>query len=48
MTQGKYISIYIKPADLPAFEWAKTVERLSLSEVIARALLEYKDKVREN
>lgn len=38
------ISLYIKPADRAIFEWAKTVPRLSLSEVIARALIEYKDK----
>ena len=44
MTNRDNISLYIKPADRAIFEWAKTVPRLSLSEVIARALIEYKDK----
>ena len=41
--KGAIVSIYIKPIDLELFEWAKK-QRQSLSEVIALALQEYREK----
>ena len=41
--QGIIVSIYIKPVDLELFAWAKS-QRQSLSEVIALALQEYREK----
>ena len=41
--KGAIVSIYVKPIDLKLFQWAKK-QRQSLSEIVALALQEYKDK----
>ena len=41
--KGAIVSIYIKPIDLELFGWAKS-QRQSLSEIIALALQEYREK----
>jgi hypothetical protein len=43
--KGKPLHIYVKPMDFDIFEWAGDQPRMSLSDVIALALYDYREKI---